>query len=361
MSQLTEYLNGAVEQLVKQALKASFKNPLESAFFLKLMPVQKSAAKKRLAAEAEGFHVPPFLIASIASQCNLFCKGCYARANHECGEHFHQEELSTEHWNRIFKEAAQMGITFILLAGGEPMLRRDVILAAARFPEIIFPIFTNGTLIVESDIELLNKRRNLIPMLSLEGNSAQTDKRRGAGVSDLLKRAMAQMNAHGIFYGVSITVTSQNLEMVTSPEFIDGLVKTGCKLALFVEYVPVDASTESLALGVDGREKLALRQNLLRTVFETMIFLSFPGDEELFGGCLAAGRGFFHINATGGAEPCPFSPFSDCSLKNSSLAEALQSPLFQKLKDGGFLQTEHSGGCALFGREHEIEKLLSEH
>ena len=43
---------------------------------------QREIAKQQ---EKEGLHVPPFLIASIASQCNLHCAGCYARAGGGCG------------------------------------------------------------------------------------------------------------------------------------------------------------------------------------------------------------------------------------------------------------------------------------
>ncbi|KAA6315182.1 hypothetical protein EZS27_034321, partial [termite gut metagenome] len=38
-----------------------------------------------------------------------------------------------------------MGISFILLAGGEPLLRKDVLVAASKIKEVAFPVFTNGT------------------------------------------------------------------------------------------------------------------------------------------------------------------------------------------------------------------------
>lgn len=52
------------------------------------------------------------------------------------------------------------------------------------------------------------------------------------------------------------------------------------------------------------------------------------GDEKSYGGCVAAGRGFFHINSHGGAEPCLFSPYSDINVRDTSLWEALKSKLF---------------------------------
>jgi MoaA/NifB/PqqE/SkfB family radical SAM enzyme len=70
-----------------------------------------------------------------------------------------------------------------------------------------------------------------------------------------------------------------------------------------------------------------------------------------------AGRGFFHINPYGKAEPCPFSPYSDTDLRTTSIRQALKSPLFQKLKDSNMLFKEHDGGCVLFEQEDEVKKI----
>ena len=45
-------------------------------------------------------------------------------------------QLTSREWFRIFDEADDLGISFILLAGGEPMLRRDIIEAAGKKPGI---------------------------------------------------------------------------------------------------------------------------------------------------------------------------------------------------------------------------------
>ena len=90
-----------------------------------------------------------------------------------------------------------------------------------------------------------------------------------------------------------------------------------------------------------------------------MVYISFPGDEKSSGGCVAAGRGFFHINSHGGAEPCPFSPYSDINVRNTSLNEALHSPLFTALQSGDLLSGDHNGGCVLFEKKNEVEALLN--
>jgi len=356
---LAEYLNKAMKNIVSGALKASLKNPKESAFILKYIQKSKRAEKVRMKYEESGSHIPPFLIASITTSCNLFCKGCYARANHACHENGTQNQLSCNKWHDIFTEATNLGISFILLAGGEPLMRKDVIECASLFESIVFPVFTNGTMVNEDYINLFDKKRNLVPILSIEGNKLETDLRRGDGIYDRVTNVMENFHRKGIFYGASITVTTENINTVTSDAFIDKLAMYGCMVAFFVEYVPVAAHSEHLAPTEKERAILEKRQIHLRSRYPDRIFLSFPGDEKHTGGCLAAGRGFFHISADGNAEPCPFSPYSDCNVKENTLLDALTSPLFERLNKDGMLLGEHDGGCLLFKKEEEIKKILT--
>ena len=61
--------------------------------------------------------------------------------------------------------------------------------------------------------------------------------------------------------------------------------------------------------------------------------MPFPGDEEVFDGCLAAARGFIHVNPEGRVAPPPFAPFSDMDLENHTLKECLQSELLRKIRE----------------------------
>lgn len=350
--ELTDYMNGAIERLVANAFRSTLKNPKETAFLMEYGKVVKRAGIKRTDMEEKGTHIPAFLISSITNRCNLFCKGCYARENKICGES-KVPMLSAERWKEIFEEAASFGVVFNLLAGGEPLMRKEVIAQAAQVKNMIFPIFTNGLMINQEYLKLFTNHRNLIPVISIEGNRNKTDDRRGAGTYDRLHSVMEELQKSKLLYGASITVTTENRDEVTAPEFIKTLCDLGCQLVFFIEYVPAVPDTDYLAPSQEDRIYVERQQQILRKQYKEMMFLSFPGDEKYMGGCLAAGRGFFHINPYGGAEPCPFSPFSDCSLTEVSFLEAVQSPLFRKLNAAALVGGEHTGGCALF--EHRIE------
>lgn len=355
---IQEYMTRGVERVVADSVRATLKNPRGSAFMLGFAASSREASKRRRIAEAAGEHIPPFLIASITSKCNLHCAGCYSRCNHATTDAEPVAQLTDEEWGAIFTEAEDLGISFILLAGGEPMIRRGVIEAAGQRKNILFPIFTNGTFMDEKYFELLDECRNLVPVMSIEGGREMTDSRRGAGVYDRLVKNMDEMSRRGLIFGASVTVTTENVREVTSDAFLDELSSRGCKAVIFVEYVPVTDESRELAPGDSEREFLTSEISRLRQMRPDMVYISFPGDEKSSGGCVAAGRGFFHINSHGGAEPCPFSPYSDINIRNSSLRDALHSPLFLALQCEGVLLDDHEGGCILYEKRDLVESIL---
>ena len=356
---LQGYLTAGVERVVSDAVKATLRDPRESAFMLRFAAASRAASRRRRELEDAGEHIPSFLIASITSQCNLHCAGCYSRCNHATVDAAPVEQLSDEEWLRIFGEADELGVSFILLAGGEPMLRRDIIEAAGKRPNILFPIFTNGTFIDRRYFELFDRCRNLIPVMSIEGEKEITDARRGRGVYDRLIANMDEFQRRGLIFGASVTVTTENIREVSSEAFLRKLSDRGCKVVIYVEFVPVTEESRELAPGDEEREYLRREIERLRAERPEMVYVSFPGDEKSSGGCVAAGRGFFHINSHGGAEPCPFSPYSDVNIKNSSLREAMHSPLFTALRSGDLLLDDHEGGCVLYEKREQVEALLA--
>ena len=357
---IQEYLAEGVEYILKDALRASIKNPKEILFLHKFSKNAKKATEIRQKYDEKGQNIPAFLIASITSRCNLHCSGCYSRSNKSCSDDEPINQLTAEEWEDIFIQAKEMGISFIVLAGGEPLLREDVIIKATDFPEILFPIFTNGTMLNKEYLKLFNDNRNIVPILSIEGDEKITDSRRGKGVYKQLVDSMRLMKKNNIIFGASLTFTRNNLTSLLSKEFIDELHDFGCKVVFFIEYVPVNGETKEMAPRDEERELLLDDLERLREKYQDMLFMSFPGDEKNSGGCLAAGRGFFHINSHGSAEPCPASPYSDINVKETSLIEALNSKLFKSLRDGGILVGEHEGGCVLFEHQKEVERLLED-
>ena len=342
------------------ALRATLKDPRESAFLLKFSAASRAAARLRAKAGEAGEHIPPLLIASITSSCNLHCAGCYARGIHSTNDAEPVSQLTAEEWAVIFREAEELGISFVMLVGGEPLLRRDIIKRAAEQPGLLFPIFTNGTYIDQEYFELFGRHRNLVPVISIEGGKEITDARRGEGIYDLLLENMNTFRKNGMIFGASITVTTENVREVSSDAFLRELSELGCRLVVYIEYVPTGEEDAYLAPSDPERELLAGEIARLRRELPEMVYVSFPGDEKASGGCIAAGRGLFHINPHGGAEPCPFSPHSDINVRDTSVREALRSGLFEALRNSRLLEDDHSGGCVLYEKRSRVEQLAAQ-
>jgi MoaA/NifB/PqqE/SkfB family radical SAM enzyme len=316
---------------------------LEAALF------QRGQAIKRQRQAAKGLTVPPILITSITRKCNLDCVGCYSKALRPGAG----EELSDERFMEIFREAIGLGVGTILLAGGEPLMRRSLLEEASRLPGVLLPVFTNGTL-MDEDFMRMAASSSLVPVLSVEGDEADTDGRRGSGVHEAVAARMAAMRDLGVVYGASITLTSRNAERVLSPAYLASLAEAGISVLFLIEFVPAAPGTRNLVLSPAQKAALGDKARFAGLPFPAVVL---PGDEESYGGCLAAGRGFVHLAADGRLEACPFAPFSDTNAADRGLAAALGSPLMAALRARHAELTETSGGCALWDKAGWVASL----
>lgn len=346
--------NTALYRLFYDSFKSSLSTPSLAWFTFRTILWQKKAVKTRQTWETQGIHVPPVMIMSITGRCNLFCKGCYSHAHARSAS----EELTSDTWRSIIAQADELGVSVVLLSGGEPLLRPDILDLAAGYGHIVFPVFTNGQLLTAEKALFFKQHKNLVPIVSLEGLEQATDERRGPGTFKAALSNMEHLKTNGIFFGVSLTITSRNFDDLTGDGFIQTLVRTGGKLFYFIEYVPFEENTNELALANQQRTRLESITKALQAKFKR-VFVTFPGDEEIFGGCLAAGRGFIHVSPNGSLEPCPFAPYTDTNLKNTPLKTALQSEFLKKIRENPEHLTETRGGCALWNNREWVQSLLS--
>jgi MoaA/NifB/PqqE/SkfB family radical SAM enzyme len=350
----TTRLNLGLRIFFSEFVRVSLRHPSQAAFFARTVLWQGGAARRRAAEARKGLTVPPIAIFSITNRCNLRCKGCYAQAIRGDAP----DELSADKLRGIVKEADALGVSFFVIAGGEPLTRPEIVDIARDFPRIIFLLVTNGLLLDAPLIERLKRQRNTVPVLSIEGNQAETDERRGRGVHARLQAKMAELKRTGIFFSLSFTVTRTNFDTVTDLSFVQNAISDGCRLFLFLEYTPIREGTDEWVITEDQRDAMKSLVASFRQRFPA-VFIAVPWDEEEQGGCLASGRGFVHISAAGDLEPCPFAPYSDTNLLKVPLKEALRSRFLGLMRENHDLFAETAGGCALWKNKEAVETLLS--
>jgi MoaA/NifB/PqqE/SkfB family radical SAM enzyme len=351
---MNRMVNRLIRGIFNDALAVSLRDPAVAAFFVRTIRSQKKAARTRQKHEAMGLHVPPVMILSVTNKCNLRCEGCYSRLV----PREPKPELDEARLRGVLRQASELGVSIVLAVGGEPLTRPDLFNIARDFPDIVFALFTNGTLIDDAVLGQFKEQKHVIPILSMEGGEGLTDLRRGSGTYVRLLGDMEKLNKTGIFFGTSLTVTRSNYDTVTCESFIQSMREHGCKAFIYVEYNPVKPGTESWVVSDLQREEILKKMDEYRAS-QPGVYVGFPGDEKAFGGCLSSGRGFIHVSASGDVEPCPFAPYSDSSILDMTLKEALDSRLFRALRANRDQLMESNGGCALWKKPEWVKSLMS--
>jgi uncharacterized radical SAM superfamily Fe-S cluster-containing enzyme len=116
-------LNKALRIFFKEAITVSFKNPSQALYFFQVVKNQQRASRVRAKWLRQGIQVPPIMIFSVTNRCNLHCKGCY----HQALRDITKPEMSADKLFSVITEAKDLGVSFIVLAGGEPLVRPDIL------------------------------------------------------------------------------------------------------------------------------------------------------------------------------------------------------------------------------------------
>ncbi len=280
--------------------------------------------------------------------------------------------MSWTEWRSIIEQASDLGVFSFIIAGGEPFLFRGLVQLCEEFNKNFFIILTNGTAISLSDYERLKKTTNVAVIVSVEGSEEHTDNRRGAGVHLQAMQTLARLKQIGVPTGISVTITRENYEYWMQEENLDYFVKAGAIVGVFIEYIPImhenitgstlespDESLSDEGLMLTAVERSEFRSRVLeyRQKKKSLYLIHSPGDEDFFGGCVSAGRGFAHITPTGDLTACPVSNLATHNLSTASLRDGLASPLFSAIRENEHLLTNEDTPCALFAHPEEMQSI----
>lgn len=279
--------------------------------------------RRRRQSVAHGVAIPHGMAVSITTKCNFSCPGCPATPVDP-----DRQELSPTELRSLIRQAKDLGLYLYLILGGEPFVREDLLDLIAREKDAFFIVFTNGSLLTESRISTISECRNVLLLLSIEGFQESTDRWRGPGTFNMLMNKMALLSRKGAFFGFSATVTTLNLEEVTSDCFVSAMKDAGCRVGYYSGYMAVDEKAPpEYQLSIDARKAFRTRLNTWAKTRD-MAFLS----EDLEKDCCLGGSEFLHISPYGDAEPCPAMHFSTHNVRRHGLVEIIRSPMMQNMR-----------------------------
>lgn len=299
----------------------------------------------------------PYVISwNLTQRCNLLCAHCYMSALPGASA---AEELSSQECRRIMDEIAEVNPNVLLiLSGGEPLLRTDLLDLAAYANEKGFTVAlgTNGVLLGEKEARLM--RRSGIQGAGISLDSADPKKhdafRRLPGAWQGAVRAIEALRAEGIEFSIHTTVTSENVEEI--PAIIDLAGSLQAKVLLFFFLVRTgrgqnltDVTPETYervltylarVQGIGGGRDSA--DLLVRTRcaphFRRIIYGLDPQSPLLrhyAQGSCPAGKYYCRITPSGDVTPCPYMPVTVGSLRQQTFSTIWgDNPVFNRLRYG---------------------------
>lgn len=110
---------------------------------------------RHLDKKVERERVPLSGTIDLTHQCNLNCVHCYL-GNRSARKVDSLVELSTDQWFRIIDEFTEAGCLFLLISGGESLLRKDFkeIYRRLKTNGLLITVFTNGTTLTDDILDL---------------------------------------------------------------------------------------------------------------------------------------------------------------------------------------------------------------
>jgi MoaA/NifB/PqqE/SkfB family radical SAM enzyme len=301
-----------------------------------------------------GFRPPFIMILSPSLRCNLRCKGCYTLG------YGMKPELSLDAVDRLLTQCEELGIYFVTVLGGEPLVYPHLFPMLERHPSIFFQIYSNGTLMTREKAERFAELGNVAVVLSIEGDEKETDAWRGKGVYRGIMKAFEYLYDARVIIGTSATVTSQNVDVVSSFEFVDHMMSLGSMAQMYFLYIPVNGEAD-FSLMVTPEQRDHLRKQVLAIRDQRPMFvLDFWNDGPYVEGCIAGGRRYFHVNAKGDVEPCVYTHIAADNILEKPLVEALGSPLFCSIRSRQPHNSNQLRPCMIIDNPHVMREVIEE-
>ena len=234
-------------------------------------------------AHSELHEAPRAFDVSLTGRCNLRCGYCFY-----ADEMVGRRDLPAERWLDFFRELDGLAVRTLTLSGGELFLRPDLreLLDAFVAARMRYSILTNGTLVTEETVALLQKGRRRMRLdsiqVSIDGSRAEIhDASRGKGSFEKAIRGLRLLKAADFPATARVTVNRHNVGDL-EPTFrllLDeiGLARVGTNDAM------------PMGTGCARREDIVLLPEQRAEAMRTLVRLEreYPGRIQASAGSLA--------------------------------------------------------------------------
>ncbi len=289
----------------------------------------------------------PYLVDwAITEKCNLSCRHCRGMSG---------AELSTERAIRLITEIAELKPDWVIIEGGEPLLREDLfeLLALMQQKQLEVHLITNGMLLNPQILTTL-KRLGVKVMISIDGATPATYEaiRNGANFERVVQSAR-NCAQEGLLEAINFTVLRKNYTEI--PGILQLAASMGTPKVTFIGLKPCQYYPEELLTPEEYEEAIRLvcqgaQETGVEFFFDEPFFWAVVKERGLPAQMPAVGTGillpstsacifgeYLFIEPNGEVKPCSFAPMTLGNVNEKPLGEIwremLTSPFFHQLKD----------------------------
>ncbi len=199
---------------------------------------------------------------------------------------------------------------------------------------------------------------NVMLAISVEGFADDNDCRRGKGSYAHVVRAMDLLREAGVAFGFSACYHRHNTAEVASEQFVDAMIEKGCFFGWYFTYIPLGRNADPELIATPEQRQLMYEKVREYRAAKDIFILDFWNDGEYVNGCIAGGRRYLHINAHGDVEPCAFIHYSNVNIRETTLLDALRSPLFMQYRQRHPFNRNPLRPCPMLDNPEELVAMV---
>ncbi len=280
----------------------------------------------------------------LLTACNAVprCRGCYAKED--------EGELDEKTFHRLLKETKKIGSRITFIVGGESLIRMEMLLRTlSNFPDMPFIVSTNGKLVDADYAKAVAKLGNVATFINTPGLELTSIMLRSdPNVWHDITTAAANLKKYGAMAGFVTTVYRSNFMEVSSPAFIEQMMRSGMAMGLYFPFqIPLGCPPgEEKPMIREMERQFSERLQTMSDNYPIVLIDTCKGGKSV--DCPASKANMVYIKADLSVSPCPWKPLSseDLSLRNHSLKEVLESAKYSAIRERG------SGMC--IGNDPEL-------
>lgn len=274
----------------------------------------------------------------LTSRCNLSCKMCYVHMDKD-EQDKRGRELTTQEWIQLGREAVDAGMIYLLLTGGEPLLRPDFeeIYVALIQMGLMVTVNTNATLLTPQILACFQRYRPEKVNVTLYGFSDCTyghlcGNSRGF---DAAVRGVLALKAAGIRVNLNTTFTRYNIQDMDRIVDFAKENQIPIRMTSFIfppvrnQHEPEDVNLTPAEMGRAAayfdwitleQDQRGKRGDLIRKYLEKGT--APPVDQKSRMSACMAGRGSFWVSWDGKMFPCGMLPDFEADVRNADFRSA---------------------------------------